>query len=82
MKKVSEDLIVRKFSNTYFLLDSKREKLHSLNETAGFIFSQMLKGKKKEEIAEKMCMEYEVDKKTALGDIEEFMSVMSEKGII
>lgn len=82
MVKVSGNLIIRKFSNKYFLLDPKEEKLHSLNETASFIFSQILSGKKKKEIAKKMSLEYEIDEKTALEDINKFIAVLYEKRII
>ncbi|NLI09681.1 MAG: PqqD family protein [Elusimicrobia bacterium] len=82
MPKIAENLIIRKFGDEYFLLDSKEEKLHSLNETGSLIFSLLLKNFKKDAIAKKMATEYEIDDQTAFKDVEEFILVLSKKGII
>lgn len=82
MRKISENIILRKFKREYFLLDSLSEKLHSFNETGNFIFDMWLKDKNEEEIAEEMIREYEIDKEKAFKDAKEFFSDLKEKEII
>lgn len=82
MRKISENIILRKFKSEYFLLDSSNEKLHSFNETGNFIFDMWFKGKSKEEIAEEMTREYEIDKNKAIKDTEDFISDLEKRKII
>lgn len=82
MKKLPENIILRKFKSEYFLLDSLNERLHSFNETGNLIFEMWLEGYSKENIAGKLSEEYEIEKEKALDDIKSFLSDLSERKII
>ena len=55
--------------------------LHT-NEVGAFIYKNLENDITKEELLNKLLAEYNVDKKTALKDLEEFLASMKEKGLL
>lgn len=53
----------------------------NINETGAFIYNLLKDNKSIEEIADEFTREYDIDKATALSDINEFVSELKKRGI-
>ena len=54
----------------------------SLNETVAFIFSKMLDGTTKEQLIEDLISEYEVERKIAQKDVDDFIKKVEGEGLL
>ena len=54
----------------------------SLNETGAFIFSKMLDGTTKEQLIEDFISEYEVERKIAQKDVDDFIKKVEGEGLL
>ena len=54
----------------------------TINETGAFLWECLKEDITMEELCDKMCAEYDVDRKTALADIEEFTNALKSKKVI
>ena len=54
----------------------------SLNETGAFIFSKMLDGTTKEQLIEDLTSEYEVERKIAQKDVDDFIKEVEGEGLL
>ena len=77
-KKVAGDIIVIPAEQA--LVDFKA--VITLNETGAFLWELLNEEQTKESLLEKMAQEYDGDKELMLADIEEFLSVLEEKGLL
>ena len=54
----------------------------SVNETGAFLWNELEKGASEEQLLDKLCEEYEVDRETAQSDIAAFIEQLTERGIV
>ena len=54
----------------------------TINETGAFLWECLKEDITMEELCDKMCAEYDVDRDTALADIEEFTNALKSKKVI
>lgn len=54
----------------------------TINETGAFLWECLKEDITIEELCDKLCGEYEVDRETALADIEEFIGALKAKKVI
>ena len=77
-KKVAGDVIVIPAEQA--LVDFKA--VITLNETGAFLWELLKDEQTKESLLESMLGEYEGDKDLMLADIEEFLKVLEDKGLL
>lgn len=77
-KKVAGDVIVIPAEQA--LVDFKA--IITLNETGAFLWELLKEDTSKEKLIEEMAKEYDADEKTLSADIDEFLSVLKEKGLL
>lgn len=77
-KKVAGDVIVIPAEQA--LVDFKA--IITLNETGAFLWELLKEDTSKEKLLEEMAKEYDADEKTLSADIDEFLSVLKEKGLL
>jgi hypothetical protein len=80
--KINPDIIYKIFEDEVHVLDYKTANIYTLNETASFIWKQLLKVATKKELVEKMKKEFDVSEKIIKKDIEEFLNEYLEKEFI
>jgi len=54
----------------------------NINETGAFIWNQMAEDTTSDKVAEALVAEYEIDKETALRDVNAFIEKLTEAGLI
>lgn len=54
----------------------------TLNDTSALIWQGLEKGESEDKIAEKITNEYNIDKETALCDVNEFINILKEKNFL
>lgn len=54
----------------------------TLNETGAFLWENLKKEVSKEELSNALLSEYNVEKSVAEADIDEFLKILSEKGLL
>lgn len=77
-KKVAGDVIVIPAEQA--LVDFKA--IITLNETGAYLWELLREDTSKEKLLENMLKEYDVDEKILSADIDEFLSVLEEKGLL
>ena len=77
-KKVAGDVIVIPAEQA--LVDFKA--VITLNESGAFLWELLKEEQTKESLLEKMAQEYDADKDLILADIEEFLKVLEDKGLL
>lgn len=78
---------LRFVAGVYWLLDMEQDGPDykapmTLNEVGATIWEQLAQGQTQDSIAEKLCVEYEVDKETVLEDIRVFMQELKKQQIL
>ena len=66
--------IFKEVGNTVYILDTTNTTIHTLNETASFIWKLAQKPVDLDTIVERVCEEFNVDRAKALNDIKEFVN--------
>ena len=77
-KKVAGDVIVIPAEQA--LVDFKA--IITLNETGAYLWELLKEDTSKEKLLENMLKEYDADEKILSADIDEFLSVLEEKGLL
>lgn len=77
-KKVAGDVIVIPAEQA--LVDFKA--IITLNETGAYLWEFLREDTSKEKLLENMLKEYDADEKILSADIDEFLSVLEEKGLL
>ena len=81
--KTDKKLIWRKIEDKIFIIDTEKEKMHSLNSSAAFIWNMIIKGKTPDEILILMDREFDIEDKNILKkDIEEIILKFKDEGLI
>lgn len=77
-KKVAGDVIVIPAEQA--LVDFKA--VITLNETGAYLWKLLEEEQTKESLVENMCREYEADKELISADVDEFLKVLEDKGLL
>ena len=85
--KVREGFMLRKIADVHVVVPVGESSIDfngiiTLNETAAFLFQQLLEGTSKERLLEELLQEYDIDQKSAQSDIEDFCGQLREAGLI
>ncbi|OGS50715.1 MAG: hypothetical protein A3J79_12500 [Elusimicrobia bacterium RIFOXYB2_FULL_62_6] len=79
---VKKGLAYRKIDGLMFVVDAAGERLHELNQTGSLIWEGLAAGKSEAGLAEAVRAEFEVDERTARGDVSAFVAELSKAGLI
>ena len=77
-KKVAGDVIVIPAEQA--LVDFKA--VITLNETGAYLWDLLKEEQTKESLIENMCKEYDAEKELINADVEEFLKVLEDKGLL
>lgn len=77
-----EDLAVKIVDGGLLILDKKSEKIHQLNETAGFVWTCLAEGQETPDIASEIAKNFDVDPKVAAKDIAEIVAQFEALGLL
>lgn len=85
--KIKNGFVIRKIANDWVVIPSGQmmidfKAMVNLNETGAFLWENMKEDITKEELANRLTKEYDVDFDTAMADITEFTELLETKGII
>lgn len=84
--KIKEGFVIREVAGEYVVMnvggDTSFNGMITLNETGAFIWKAIEEGKSEDGIADKIVLEYDIDKATALNDVKRFIIKMSEAGVL
>lgn len=85
--KIREGFILREVAGTYVIISSGDDNLDfkgviTVNEVGALIWKGIEAGLSKEEIVEKILLEYDVTKEIASSDCDEFLEQLISKNII
>lgn len=85
--KLKNGFILKNVAGNYIVVPVEGELVDlkamiTLTETGAFLWKLLEKGSDKEELTEKMLKEYDVDKKTAENDVNEFIKQLSENKML
>jgi hypothetical protein len=79
---ICKDLTWRDLNGELVVLNSKNGDYHMMNEVGRIIWLAMAEKKNTEEIQSLITEEYDVDSKTALNDIQNFIENMTRRGLL
>lgn len=80
MIRLASSIVWRRIGETIFIVDTKKNILYELNETASFIFEKVLEGKREDEIVSEMESIYEVDKEELEADVKDLINEFYQEG--
>lgn len=84
--KIKEGFVLREVADCYVIMylggELEFNGMITLNETGAFIFKAIGQGLTREDIAKKLCEEYEVSPEQAMSDIQRFIEQMRGAGVI
>lgn len=85
--KIKEGYILREVAGSFIVVavgDAAKNfnAIINLNETGAFLWKLLQNGSDKEKLADELTKEYEVDRNTAMQDIDGFVSKLLEAGLI
>ena len=85
--KIKEGYLLRQVAGSSIIVAVGDEAVNfdgikTLNETGAFLWKQIDEGKDKESIVKALMGEYEVDEETAQNDVEEFVNLLINNGLI
>lgn len=85
--KVKDGFVIRKIGPQIMAvpvgkLTSEIHGMIALSESGAFLWDLLLKGAQKEELANALFDEYEIDIETAQKDVEKFIDGLSEQGAL
>jgi len=79
---VKKNLCFRKDNNSWLILEPNKDAYLEMSDVAACIWSQLQQPSNPESIAKQVAAEYEVDFKTALKDVREFLTTYTKKGLL
>ncbi len=71
--------------NLVVAVDERAEEFNGmvrLNSTGAFLWELLERGAEKEELVAALLSEYEIDKETAETDVDRFLSILTDNGIL
>ena len=80
--KIKKSLAYRRVAGEIFIVDSAKARLHELNGPAALIWEGLSKGRSEAAIVPAIVEEFEVDAKTALADMKQFVSELQSAGLL
>ena len=85
--RIKDGFIIKQVVDTYVVVPVGENLVDfsamiSLNETGAFLWNNMVSDVTEDELAEKMCSEYNIDKETALTDIKDFVATLESQDIL
>ena len=85
--KLKADFTLREIAGDYIVIPTGENYLDfgaviSLNESGAFLWSQLKESKTAEELAASLIAEYGIDNDTATTDANDFISLLTEHGLI
>lgn len=85
--KIKKDFILRKVADSYVVVPVGKLTLDfngiiNLNETGAFLFEILQKGAEREELIERMLVEYEVTPEKAAADIDIFLEKVKNADVL
>jgi Coenzyme PQQ synthesis protein D (PqqD) len=82
LRRRREDVIVRKVGHDVLVLDIESDRIHQLNQTAGFIWQRCEEAPSVGEIASLLAIEFDVGHDEAVKDVLETLSRLRELNLI
>jgi len=85
--KISENFVLRQVADTWVVLPVGQASVDfngmlTLNESGAILWQALEKGGDREALADALLAEYEVDRATALADVDDFLKKLSDAGIV
>ncbi len=85
--KIKEGFILRKISDTYIVVAvgaeaKKYNVMITLNETGGFLWKKLTDGASKDELISAILDTYDIDKETAVSDVERFLAKLTNAHLL
>ena len=85
--KISENFVLRQVADTWVVLPVGQASVDfngmlTLNESGAILWQALEKGGDREALADALLAEYEVDRATALADVDEFLKKLKDAGIV
>ena len=83
--KLKEDFVLRQIVDTWVVLPLGAASLDfngmlTLNESGAILWRALEKGRGREELADALCAEYDVDRATAIEDVDAFLQKLHAAG--
>ena len=85
--KIADGFILRKVADSYVVVPVGENvvdftSMITINETGEFIWQQLSEDTDIETVADALCAEYEVDRETAVRDVEAFVNILKDKKVL
>ena len=85
--KISENFVLRQVADTWVVLSVGQASVDfngmlTLNESGAILWQALEKGGDHEALADALLAEYEVDRATALADVDDFLKKLKDAGIV
>ncbi|MCX7714372.1 MAG: PqqD family protein [Clostridia bacterium] len=85
--RIREGFVLRQIGDSYVALATGSELVDfdamiSINETGAFLWNNLLEDTTFDELIQKLCGEYDVDKQTASRDVKEFIQSLESAGLL
>lgn len=80
--KINKNIAWRIIDGEIFIVTPSDRTLHSLNEVGTFIFKEIEKKIPIQDIVDKICKEYDIERNVAEKDLLEFVEKLKEKNIV
>lgn len=85
--RIKDGYMLREVAGSFIIVGVGAESIDfngiiNINETGAFIWKQMANDTTAEAVADALTAEYEIDKETALRDVNAFMAKLTEAGLI
>ena len=84
--KIKEGFILREVAGSFIVvavgeMTKNFNAIINLNGTGAFLWNKLINGASREQLADALLEEYEVDRETALKDIDTFLTKIQEAGL-
>ena len=85
--KIADGFVLKKVADSYVVVPVGENvvdftSMITINESGEFIWRQLLEDTDPETVADALCEEYEVDRETALKDVEAFVGILKDKKVL
>ena len=85
--KIADGFVLKKVADSYVVVPVGENvvdftSMITINESGEFIWRQLLEDTDTETVADALCSEYEVDRETALKDVEAFVNILMDKKVL
>lgn len=79
---INKGFVTQKIGKKITIFSGEESLLLTLNETAGFVFESLKKGLDKEKIVEKLADKYQIPRRDAAADVDNFLKELLTNKII